>query len=77
MGRKNIKAPNTTICSKLKKDMIKMVQTVGYLLCYKFEVKAIDFEKQDKYLKDSIIFNKKTKRQRNYPQTTQFFLLIP
>ena len=57
--------------------MIKMVQTVGYLLCYKFEVKAIDFEKQDKYLKDSIIFNKKTKRQRNYPQTTQFFLLIP
>ena len=38
MGRKNIKAPNTTICSKLKKDMIKMVQTVGYVILIKERV---------------------------------------
>ncbi len=37
-GIKNIKAPNTTICSKLKKDMIKMVQTVGYVILIKERV---------------------------------------
>lgn len=54
-GRKNIKAPNTTICSKLKKDMIKMVQMVGYVILIKERVPIMVCIYLNFFLKKSVM----------------------